>query len=60
MKMINVHFILPCGMPAGHSNGARHAPVILNLDGNGIQVTPVTSWNTYYDMAGDGRQHRTD
>ena len=36
-----------------------YAPVILNLDGNGIQVTPVTSSNTYYDMAGDGRQHRT-
>ena len=35
------------------------APVILNLDGNGIQVTPLSSSNSYYDMAGDGRQHRT-
>ncbi len=34
-------------------------PVILDLDGNGIKIDPLTSSNTYFDMAGDGYQHRT-
>ncbi|QGM97488.1 hypothetical protein [Methylocystis parvus] len=34
-------------------------PVILDLDGDGIEIDPLTSSNIYFDMAGDGYQHRT-
>ena len=34
-------------------------PVILDLAGTGIKIAPLSSSNTYYDMAGDGYQHRT-
>ena len=34
-------------------------PVVLDLTGNGIKITPLSSSNTYFDMAGDGYQHRT-
>ncbi len=43
----------------GDFGGDYSAPVLLNLDGNGLAVTPLSSSNQYYDMAGDGRQHRT-
>src|SRR5262249_3144135 len=35
------------------------SPVILDLDGDGIKITPLASSNMFFDMAGDGRQHRT-
>ena len=34
-------------------------PVILDLAGNGLNITPVSSSNIFFDTAGDGRQHRT-
>lgn len=34
-------------------------PVILDLDGNGVKITPYASSNVFYDTAGDGYQHRT-
>lgn len=34
-------------------------PVVLDLDGDGIEITPLSSSNVFFDMAGDGRQHRT-
>jgi hypothetical protein len=34
-------------------------PVVLDLDGTGLKVTPQSSSNTFFDMAGDGYQHRT-
>ncbi|MBB2688977.1 UNVERIFIED_ORG: Ca2+-binding RTX toxin-like protein [Rhizobium esperanzae] len=34
-------------------------PVVLDLDGNGIKLTQQTSSITYFDMAGDGKQHLT-
>lgn len=34
-------------------------PVILDLDGNGFDITPVSSSNIFIDTAGDGTQHRT-
>jgi hypothetical protein len=34
-------------------------PVVLDLDGSGIEITPFASSNMFFDMAGDGRQHRT-
>ncbi|AZG75281.1 DUF4214 domain-containing protein [Methylocystis rosea] len=34
-------------------------PVALDLNGDGVQLTPVTSSNTFFDMAGDGYQHLT-
>ena len=33
-------------------------PVLLDLDGNGLDITPLSSSNIFYDMAGDGYQHR--
>ena len=38
----------------------RHIfPVVLDLDGTGIKINPLTSSNFYVDTAGDGLQHRT-
>jgi len=34
-------------------------PVVLDLAGDGINITPLSSSNIFYDMAGDGLQHRT-
>lgn len=34
-------------------------PVVLDLDGDGIEITPLGSSNMFFDMGGDGRQHRT-
>lgn len=34
-------------------------PVALDLNGDGVQLTPAASSNTYFDMAGDGYQHLT-
>jgi trimeric autotransporter adhesin len=34
-------------------------PVALDLNGDGVQLTPATSSNAYFDMAGDGYQHLT-
>jgi len=34
-------------------------PVVLDLAGTGIKIDPLSSSNTYYDMAGDGYKHRT-
>lgn len=33
-------------------------PIVLDLHGDGIEITPLTSSNTFLDMAGDGYQHR--
>jgi hypothetical protein len=33
--------------------------VVLDLTGNGVKLTPLSSSNFFYDMAGDGKQHRT-
>ena len=32
---------------------------MLDLDGNGIRITPEGASDMYFDMAGDGRQHQT-
>nr|WP_188311850.1 hypothetical protein [Salinarimonas soli] len=34
-------------------------PIVLDLTGKGIRINPLTSSNQFYDMAGDGYQHRT-
>jgi hypothetical protein len=34
-------------------------PVLLDLDGDGLEITPLSSSNMFFDMAGDGRQNRT-
>lgn len=34
-------------------------PVLVDLDGNGIKITQQSSSNTFLDMAGDGKFHRT-
>ncbi|MEQ1672178.1 MAG: hypothetical protein ABL893_15085, partial [Hyphomicrobium sp.] len=39
--------------------GYSDFPVILDLGGGGIDITQLSDSNTYFDMAGDGRQHRT-
>jgi Ca2+-binding RTX toxin-like protein len=45
------------GSPKGEYLGA--SPILLDLDGDGVEIVPVTSSNTFVDMAGDGKQHRT-
>ncbi|MFT4080223.1 DUF4214 domain-containing protein [Rhodomicrobium sp.] len=39
--------------------GGDFAPVVLDLSGKGINITPLSSSNTFFDMTGDGREHRT-
>jgi len=34
-------------------------PVLLDLDGDGVEITQVSSSNVFFDMSGDGKQHRT-
>lgn len=34
-------------------------PVVLDLNGDGIQIEALSASNLFYDMAGDGLQHRT-
>jgi len=34
-------------------------PIVLDLAGTGIKIDPLSSSNTYYDMAGEGYKHRT-
>lgn len=36
-----------------------YKPVILDLDGDGIEITPLGSSSTFLDVVGDGKQHRT-
>ena len=40
-------------------SGFSDYPVVLDLTGQGINITPLGSSNTFVDMAGDGYQHRT-
>lgn len=35
------------------------SPIVLDLDGDGIEITPLSGSNTFFDMAGDGKDHRT-
>ncbi|WP_436092708.1 PA14 domain-containing protein, partial [Devosia sp. LjRoot16] len=41
------------------SSGSTDKPVLIDLDGDGIEITPLDSSNFYFDMAGDGMDHRT-
>jgi hypothetical protein len=34
-------------------------PIVLDLDGDGIEINPLSSSNTFFDTKGDGYQHRT-
>ncbi len=47
------------GSWGGWSFGGGYWPVVLDLTGGGIKITPKSSSNTFFDMAGDGYQHRT-
>jgi Ca2+-binding RTX toxin-like protein len=44
------------GWSGGWSGGW---PVVLDLNGDGIKITPRAASNQYFDMAGDGYQHAT-
>ncbi len=37
----------------------RAYPIVPDLDGDGIEINPLSSSNTFFDTAGDGYQHRT-
>ena len=34
-------------------------PIILNLDGRGINITPLSQSNEFFNLSNDGTQHRT-
>jgi LysM repeat protein len=34
-------------------------PILLDLDGDGVEITPLHSSNMYFDMSGDGLENRT-
>lgn len=38
---------------------AKTKPVLLDLNGDGVQIAALTESNFFFDMAGDGLQHRT-
>jgi uncharacterized metal-binding protein len=39
--------------------GSVWSPVVLDLDGDGVEIRELGSSNTFFDMAGDGYKHRT-
>jgi hypothetical protein len=41
------------------SNSDAFAPVVLDLSGKGINITPLTSSNMFVDLAGNGFENRT-
>ena len=43
----------------GGGGGGYYGPVVLDLTGKGINITPKPQSNTFFDMAGDGYQHHT-
>jgi hypothetical protein len=48
----------------GPQRGLNHLigmdePIILDLNGNGVQITQLSQSNKFFDTAGDGYQHRT-
>jgi hypothetical protein len=43
----------------GGDGGAEASPVVLDLTGKGINITPLTSSNQFFDMTGNGYQNRT-
>jgi trimeric autotransporter adhesin len=43
----------------GFGGDGAFFPVVLDLDGDGIEVTPLSSSNMFFDMMGDGHQNRT-
>ncbi|WP_125900888.1 beta strand repeat-containing protein [Methylobacterium indicum] len=43
----------------GFDGGSDYGPIVLDLNGDGISITPKSSSNIFFDMAGDGRQHHT-
>jgi hypothetical protein len=56
--------------PANNSGGGLNDPsfsdpppldqlIVLDLSGKGINITPLSSSNNFFDMVGDGYQHRT-
>jgi len=47
------------GWDDSSSFDSLYAPVVLDLTGNGINLTQKSSSNTYFDMAGDGEKHLT-
>ena len=46
------------GSSSDDSDSGGSKPVILDLDGDGIEISPLTSSNTFIDLVGDGLKHR--
>ena len=46
------------GSGGGYGGGSGY-PVVLDLAGKGIKITPMSSSNMFFDMANDGYQHHT-
>ncbi|MGL4091161.1 beta strand repeat-containing protein [Agrobacterium cavarae] len=44
---------------SGDGGGDDGSPVILDLTGKGINIAPRGASDVFFDMAGDGKQHRT-
>lgn len=44
---------------AGTTHGGAREPVLLDLDGDGLEITQLGASNTFFDVVGDGKQHRT-
>ncbi len=47
------------GYNGNHNDPTQGNPILLDLDGNGVKIAEQNSSNVFFDMAGDGTQHRT-
>jgi autotransporter passenger strand-loop-strand repeat protein len=44
---------------ASYGGGGYYGPIVLDLAGNGVNIKQLSSSNTFFDMAGDGKQTLT-
>ncbi len=49
----------PTPSSSSSSSSSSGYPIVLDLAGTGIRITARSESNTFFDMAGDGYQHRT-
>ena len=54
-----VNFFSSAASSVGKFFRGLFSPVALDLNGDGVQLTPATEGNKFFDMAGDGYQHLT-
>ncbi len=49
----------PAPADGGSGGGGTYGPVVLDLTGKGIKITPLSSSNMFFDLANDGHEQHT-